>query len=526
MRPPITYYGGKQRLVKELIKLIPEHRLYCEPFMGGGALYFNKPPSDAEIINDINGEVSNFYSVVQTHFEELKEKVESTLHSRRTYKEAMDIYKHPEDKDAVLRAWAFWVATNQGFAGKIGSWALSRDNKIGKTLAGKREGFTKEYAERLKFTEIESDDGVKVIKHYDREDTFFYIDPPYLNSDCGHYKGYTEADYINLLNMLSSLKGKFLLSSYPSGILSEYIEKQGWNSKEKKQKVSVTCLAKKEKTEVMVYNYTEPLIVSGDSPPLHNFSDMCKQSGVENLEVVMKYSGQESLDLAGEVSCFGASINQYDPMKTTLSPHINNSTPLIADGGSPLEIISRIHKSLSNGIRSGKAKIPRQWLQERGLTIEGSMAVFNSGQIHHHKPQAYKDELESVGFLVASNVGTNAGQKPYKVFGFYSMIFPLKDEQGRVVSFYAIGIKNNEKAFFNKEGIYPAFPPPLTKKLYVTENIVDAATLMEASIVDNREAVMALHDGELLPQHETAIKSLKYLEEIVWVGKPNNEIEK
>lgn len=155
-----------------------------------------------------------------------------------------------------MSAWAFWVLTNQGFSGKIGSWALGKqDNKIGKTLANKRDGFTQEYAVRLKHVQIESEDALKVIKHYDGKDTFFYLDPPYFNSNCGHYKGYTEAHYRELLDTIISMKGMFLLSGYPSDILSEYVKKHGWHYKEIRQQVMVTHLTKKEKIEVLVWNY-------------------------------------------------------------------------------------------------------------------------------------------------------------------------------------------------------------------------------------------------------------------------------
>ena len=64
MKTPITYYGGKQTLLKYLLPLIPQHKLYCEPFFGGGAVFFAKPKSDVEVINDINGEVINFFIVI------------------------------------------------------------------------------------------------------------------------------------------------------------------------------------------------------------------------------------------------------------------------------------------------------------------------------------------------------------------------------------------------------------------------------------------------------------------------------
>jgi len=329
MRTPITYYGGKLRLIKELLPLIPAHEVYVEAFTGGGALFFAKPPSKGEIINDLNGNVTNFYRVAQSDFEELKKMVDGTLHSRALYKEAKEIYDNPEKYNSVSRAWAFWVATNQGFSGKIGSWALAKnDNKIGKTLANKRDGFTHEYAARLKHVQIESKDALKVIQHYDSKDTFFYLDPPYFNSDCGHYKGYTESDYRKLLDTVISIKGKFLLSSYPSDILKEYIKKYGWYYKEIHQKVKVTHLTKKEKIEVLAWNYDIPeallnsentlILKPKENKPAINyiakkavnsyfmhFSDeKSKHSGSENLRVNVKYTDRNLSPVPKEVLNF------------------------------------------------------------------------------------------------------------------------------------------------------------------------------------------------------------------------------
>ncbi|HRJ37017.1 MAG TPA: DNA adenine methylase, partial [Flavobacteriales bacterium] len=88
MKTPITYYGGKQALLKHLIPLIPSHKIYCEPFFGGGALFFAKPPSEVEIINDINSEVVNFFRVAKTKFDALQKEVRASLHSRELYKKA------------------------------------------------------------------------------------------------------------------------------------------------------------------------------------------------------------------------------------------------------------------------------------------------------------------------------------------------------------------------------------------------------------------------------------------------------
>ena len=255
MKTPITYYGGKQALLNHLLPLIPKHRIYCEPFFGGGALFFAKPPSHVEIINDINSEVVNFFRVVQTKFEPLQKEIRASLHSRELYKKALVVYSNPDMFDDVKRAWAFWVATNQGFSSVIGSWGFGKDDSKEAAVARKRDGFTKEYADRLKKVQVENNDALKVIDRADSKETFFYVDPPYINSDQGHYAGYTEAQYEALLKKLSRVKGKFLLSSYPSKLLDAYIRKHKWKAQKVKKSVAVTKHTDKKKTGFMVINY-------------------------------------------------------------------------------------------------------------------------------------------------------------------------------------------------------------------------------------------------------------------------------
>jgi DNA adenine methylase len=255
MKTPITYYGGKQNMVKHLLELVPAHSIYCEPFFGGGALFFAKEPSETEVINDINSEVINFFKVIKTHFSELQKEIQASLHSRELYKQAMVIYKHPELFTNVKRAWAFWVLTNQGFASIIGSWGFGKDNSKEKALAHKRDDFTKVYENRLRMVQIEHNDAIKVIDRCDSKETFIYCDPPYIDSNMGHYKGYSEVEYKQLLDKLTKVKGKFLLSSYPSKILASYIKKFKWKTKSINKHVSVTKHTDKKKTEMLVMNY-------------------------------------------------------------------------------------------------------------------------------------------------------------------------------------------------------------------------------------------------------------------------------
>lgn len=257
MKTPITYYGGKQNLVKEILPLIPEHNLYCEPFVGGAAIFFAKPKSKMEVINDLNGHVVNFYRVCATEFEVLRMLIQQTPHSRQMHRESDFVLKNPEAFSTIKRAWAFWVQTNMSFASKMfAGYAYERlSDKTVKRTFNKKLNFNKEIFHRLSLTDIESNDALKVIASRDTPNSFFYIDPPYYNSDCGHYKGYTLEHFTELLALLGKLQGKFLLSSYPSEALTEHTGLNKWNTHTITKKVAISSKTNKIKIEVLTSNY-------------------------------------------------------------------------------------------------------------------------------------------------------------------------------------------------------------------------------------------------------------------------------
>ena len=259
LKTPITYYGGKQRLASKIISLIPEHNLYAEPFFGGGAVFFQKISSPVEVINDTNAELINFYRVVKHNFKALKKEINASLHSRNQHRQASVIYNNSDMFDKIKRAWAVWFMAGQGFSSQLDmGWRYDvRKSKVPQTTTRKKTDFTSEYAARLENTQIECTDALRIIHSRDRKDSFFYCDPPYHNANQGHYNGYTIEDFENLLKTLSQLKGKFLLSSYPSPLLTKYIKKYKWHSLHIDQPLMAAKerTTRKRKIEVLTANY-------------------------------------------------------------------------------------------------------------------------------------------------------------------------------------------------------------------------------------------------------------------------------
>lgn len=112
MKTPISYYGGKQKMLPIILKLIPSHNLYNEPFCGGAAVFFAKEKSKVEVLNDTNNFVTNFYEQCKINFEPLQKLIQVTMHSRDSYKYAKFIYENSIFFSKTRKAWAFYVLCN------------------------------------------------------------------------------------------------------------------------------------------------------------------------------------------------------------------------------------------------------------------------------------------------------------------------------------------------------------------------------------------------------------------------------
>ena len=261
MKTPITYYGGKQQLADIIIGMMPRHRIYCEPFFGGGAVFFAKGPSFLEAINDKNDLLVTFYRQCVDNFEELQHRIRHTLNAETEFIKAKDIYNNPEGACDIDIAWAVWVVTNMSImATPRGGW--KRDNGTGGSHCGvsldsHRILFTSAIHERLKHVQISCRDALKVIAERDTKETLFYVDPPYINCDQKHYKGYSKEDFKELLETLATIKGKFILSNFMSDILKDFVQQNGWNCTQIEKKCMIPALINKprRKVEVLVYNY-------------------------------------------------------------------------------------------------------------------------------------------------------------------------------------------------------------------------------------------------------------------------------
>ena len=160
LKTPISYYGGKQTMLKYILPLIPEHKVYTEAYCGGCAVLFGKQPVKCEIINDMNKELINFYRVAQSDYPALKREIDASLHSRDQHTHAKHIMTHPQFFTPVQRAWAIWIGSKLGFASMLdGTFGYDRSGTTTLKLFNGKDQFTEAVCQRLGHVTVESEDG-------------------------------------------------------------------------------------------------------------------------------------------------------------------------------------------------------------------------------------------------------------------------------------------------------------------------------------------------------------------------------
>lgn len=208
--PILPWIGGKRRLAKQILPRFPAHTCYVEPFCGAAALYFMKPPSTVEVINDINGELVNLYRVLKHHPEELMRQFRWALVSRQMYQ--WFNMTPTEILTDIQRAARFYYLQKQGFGGKVAdqSFGTSITNAPRFNFFRLEEDLSTAHL-RLSRTLIEQLDWSDCIRRYDRPHTLFYCDPPYFGAE-GYGVEFGLDQYEQLAKIGRDLAGMMLIS--------------------------------------------------------------------------------------------------------------------------------------------------------------------------------------------------------------------------------------------------------------------------------------------------------------------------
>jgi len=238
-RPLMRYHGGKWKLADWIISYFPEHRIYVEPYGGGGSVLLKKNRSYAEIYNDLDSEVVNVFRVARDKSEQLENALYLTPFSRDEF-----IQAYQPSEDDVEQARRTVIRSFMGF----GSSAVTKSRHTTTKFSSPNTGFRSNsnrsgttpahdwanYAEcfhhlidRLRGIVIENRDAMEVMSAHDSEETLHYVDPPYVFStrDAGSDYKYEldNSQHVELLEFLKTLKGFVILSGYKNEIYEKML---------------------------------------------------------------------------------------------------------------------------------------------------------------------------------------------------------------------------------------------------------------------------------------------------------------
>ena len=257
MNALLKYAGSKWRIAPWIVSFFPPYKVYCEPYFGSGAVFFTKPPSGIETINDVNGDIVNLFRVCREAPKELARALEFTPWSREEFLSCMEKSEDPVEqaRRTVVRFHQSYATCNHSKK----SWRNVQKHN-GPRCAdvwNRLPEIVLNVCERLKQAQIENIDAIELIKRYNSTDTLLYLDPPYPLDlrDKNMYKHeMTDAQHEELLLAVLNSKSNVILSSYDNELYNDMLK--GWYTSEKQ----TIAQAGARRTEKIYMNFQPPLL--------------------------------------------------------------------------------------------------------------------------------------------------------------------------------------------------------------------------------------------------------------------------
>jgi DNA adenine methylase len=253
----LSWIGGKSRLASYIIPLFADHQCYCEVFAGGAWLLFRKPPSKAEVLNDIKLDLVTLYRVVRLHLDEFIRYFKHLLVARDEFERFLK--ENPEALTDIQRAVRFYYLTKTCYGARVHKpvFGMSTTGAPRLNLLRIEEELSAAYL-RLQRVVIEHLHYQEMIARYDRPHTLLYLDPPYYG--CEDYYGknvFSRDDFGALAAQLAGIKGKFIMSINDVPEIRQIFS--GFEIKQVSTKYSVSGgTRQKAVSELVVANYRLP----------------------------------------------------------------------------------------------------------------------------------------------------------------------------------------------------------------------------------------------------------------------------
>ena len=242
-RPVLRYHGGKWRLAPWIIAHFPPHRVYVEPFGGAASVLLRKPRSYAEVYNEVDGEIVDFFRILRhpEHAVRLADLLKLTPFARAEFEEAYEPAKDRFERARRLVIRSFMGFGSDGIRTELTTGFRANSNRSGTSPSHdwvNYAGAVAAMTERLAGVVIEQRDALACMAQHDGPATLHYVDPPYMwetrkinHRGHGYRHELDNADHDRVLGELRKLQGMVVLSGYPSETYD--VALKGWMRKER-----------------------------------------------------------------------------------------------------------------------------------------------------------------------------------------------------------------------------------------------------------------------------------------------------
>ena len=238
------------------------------------------------------------------------------------------------------------------------------------------------------------------------------------------------------------------------------------------------------------------------------FSSNCKTHG-KSLDVIDFIMHKESQDKHNAILKAAGMLNGHTVPAAT------------AQAVSKADILTKMFTYFKNAVHNSPPA--KQYIESRKLDYEKLEIGYNSGQFHHgaRKDETLIKQCLQVGLLQDAGLTSKTGDKAYRPFGKWCIVFPLKNKANQITGLYFRSTLNDtDKRHYyleNRQGLYPCHPKPETEKLILTEAIIDTASLLLVPEIVSKYSVLACYGTNgLTDEHKQAIAGLKKLKEIIF----------
>lgn len=247
----------------------------------------------------------------------------------------------------------------------------------------------------------------------------------------------------------------------------------------------------------------------------HILRQIAKKNGHSDRAALISFDPQISADKIGRLH------SRETRTERELRDRIERNKKeegMTAENKKQIELLTELFASFKNGLLVKKSVGPRSFVEQLGLDHYKIEMGYNSSQFHHSKPAAFKKAYLELGVLIPSNAATNAPDRvAYSSVGKEGIIFPLRNKQDEIINYAGYRFKLNTPKWehLNEEGLYPGFPHEDTERLFICTNEIEAATLLQSGVLEKKDAILALRDGEVTDLILQTIQSLGCLNTIV-----------